>query len=311
MKTPLGSKENPLRILIADNWGQDASSFLKRAFPRVAFSVHTKAKSDHPHGHMVAECVCHMLPSDTYAEIVFHPYITLQSQTAANWMNVIADARKAGNPFHLANCSFGSHHRDIDTLRKLLGMKWNSPTKLAEANEKIGDTIVVFASGNEDSSSRFYTDLDNDVNYPQRALSQLANVYVIGACNQIGIPSTFSSDGPEVFAMYLGEDVLVYDPIVKKVVGVDGTSFAAPHACGDIASLLLSQPSISKEWLKAYVLEHAWLAEGWIRGNQHRKAGYGCMLSTMYRREYFRNTYVENLGMMKAKTAYHDFNEIK
>ncbi len=312
----LGTVDNPIRILIADNWGAAAKSFLTSSFPNIKFSVYKHARSTHPHGHQVAECVCHMLPHDVHAEIVFLPYLTLQRDPRYNWKNVIQAEREAGRPFHLANCSFGQHHGNRDALEQMLGDKWDNPEKLAEVNEKVGDTIVVFAAGNHDQSTRRRTHKPNDINYPQRALAQLKNVYLIGSCDPDGIPSLFSSDGREVFAMYLGEGVVLYDSINNHLSKVNGTSFAAPFATGDLAEQMCRGNTITEEWYLSYVEKHAFLAEGWKRYNpdgsltHHRKAGYGCMLSVMYDKDYFQLHYSNAVPATNIDIEYHDFDQI-
>lgn len=312
--TEIGTKENPLRILVADNWGADAHGTLKRKFPNVSFSTYVETSSTHPHGHMVAECICHMLPSDKFVEIVFLPYLELQNAPEYNWKNVIESERKAGRPFHIANCSFGAHHGNDDIWKFLLGAKWNTPEKLAEAKEKIGDTIVLFASGNQDSSTDKKDHMENDVNYPQKALSQLENVFVIGACDYRSIPSLFSSDGEQVFAMYLGENVVLFDPTINRIVSVNGTSFASPFAAGNVAEYILKGEKITHEWYLNLVLTKGWTARGWIRGKQHRKAGYGSMISEMYNKKYFKTYYRPRNGKLSAlsriETCYHDFKKI-
>lgn len=308
--TALGTKQNPIRILVADNWGEDASNILTSAFPKIKFSVYKYVRSSNPHGHMVAECICHMLPEDCYAEIVFLPYIPLQNQEEYHWMNVIEKERNAGRPFHVANCSFGSHHKNVDQYKTLLGSKWDEPHELEYANKKIGDTIVVFAAGNQDSSTRMKDDLDNDVNYPQKPLSKLDNVYVIGACDKFGIPSTFSSDGKEVVSMYLGEDVIVFDPFKYSLTKVNGTSFAAPFCSGNMAENMIKGIDITPEWYLDYVLSQGWIAEGWVRGDHHRKAGYGCMLPVMYNKYFFQVHYVAGFTEQSLELAYHDFDKV-
>jgi hypothetical protein len=306
----LGSKENPIRILVADNWGAEANSFLINSFPNIKFSVYKKARSTHPHGHMVAECICHMIPYDAYAEIVFLPYLSKQNNPSYNWMNVIESERNAGRPFHIANCSFGQWHQNNDIWRTLLDSQWDTPEQLEIANKKIGDTIVLFAAGNQDTSTRKFADADNDINYPQKALDKLKNVFVIGACDKNGVPSLFSSDGKEVWAMYLGEGVLLYDPIKRRKTKVNGTSFASPFAAGDVACNMIKGENITEKWYLDYVLSNAWLAEGWVRGQQHRKAGYGCMLPVMMNNDYFKNHYINRNDINSIELEYEDFDEV-
>lgn len=268
--------ENPLRILVADNWGQMPHPYMHRKFPNCTFKVHTVAVSTHPHGHMVAECVLDMLPKSAHVELTFYPHLTLQTRSPNGWLDVIKEAADAGKPFHACNCSFGSSHGDDDLTRAFLDARYNFRSKeYAKAKDALNGipTIVTFASGNSDD-----LDEDNDVNYPQRHFSQLDRVFVIGACAADTVPSAFSSDGEEVFAMYWGETVPVYDPVTGRNTYVDGTSFASPFACGDLCRMLLADEEVTKTSYLNRILRLGWVKKGWERGRQDRKAGYGCMI---------------------------------
>jgi hypothetical protein len=135
-------------------------------------------------------------------------------------------------------------------------------------------------------------------------------VFVIGACDKNGVPSLFSSDGKEVWAMYLGEGVLLYDPIKRRKTKVNGTSFASPFAAGDVACNMIKGENITEKWYLDYVLSNAWLAEGWVRGQQHRKAGYGCMLPVMMNNDYFKNHYINRNDINSIELEYEDFDEV-
>jgi hypothetical protein len=308
----IGTPENPLRILVADNWGADAHPVLKSKFPNCSFFVYTTVPSDHPHGHMVSECILDMLPPDLHVHLTYYPYLLLQGEDSDGWVHAIRDAREAGTPYHLANCSFGIDDFDDPRLAAQLKAEWKNGEKLEHYKTCIGDTIVVFAAGNSDRSRRGAPEMDNDVAYPQVPLSALPNVFVIGACNNRGIPSLFSSDGEEVFSMYWGEGVPVLDPLKGVNTYVDGTSFAAPFACGDMAGILVSRGSFTKTKYLKYILEKGWTAEDWHRGDHHRKAGYGCMLGVQRKR--MRRPKVTRIvapaTVATVKATYLDFKPI-
>lgn len=307
-----GTAENPWRILVSDNWGAGASVKLKGMFPNITFSVHTEAKSSHPHGHMVAECICHMLPKDAHAEIVFYPHILIQRFTPEDaWLDVIAKAREDGKPFDVCNCSFGITHDRGGTHEKELKASWLDGTRLKSAMQKIGDTLVFFAAGNSDHSRRGTPDMYNDVNYPQKPLSALANVYVIGACNYESVPSLFSSDGTEIFSMYWGEDVYLYDPVKSDFSRVDGTSFASPLATGDVVRLMHLGRSVSKDAMLNYVLDEGTVAKDWVKGARHRKAGYGCMMKVIKKQARMLVNRAEGMDSLNMPLAYHDFTQPK
>jgi hypothetical protein len=300
------------RILVADNWGADASVWLKNRYPNVQFTVHTEAESLHPHGHMVAECICRMLPPDCRVEIVFYPHLLLQQERPGGWMSVISEARAEGRPFSVVNCSFGMHHGNSRLLRDALAGSWHDGTRLQRASRLIGDVPVFFAAGNQDTSKTGKPDRDNDVNYPQRPLSALPNVYVIGACDADGRPSSFSSDGMEVFAMYWGERVPVWHPLNKAMSSVSGTSFASPHAAGDlIRHAILKSFKPDPIWYLNHVLKIGTVSTGWPKGERHPKAGYGAMLGAI--REAAHR---DNAGPLFAgdeaplEVSYLDFEEV-
>lgn len=308
-----GTRENPLRILVADNWGDEASYTIKNKFPNVTFSVHTKVSSTHPHGHMVAEAVCHMLPPTVHAEVVFYPFIQLQQTKGSDcWVEPIEEAREAGKPFHVCNCSFGAHHGNSAAVEARLKAEWMDGTKLIDMSRRIGETTVVFAAGNQDRSRRGRPHMANDVNYPQRPLSALNNVFVIGSCDINAIPSLFSSDGEEVFSMYWGEGVPLFDPFAGRVVKVNGTSFAAPLAAGDIGRLKCFGYLFKRDMYLRYVLMDGEVAEGWVRGDRHRKAGYGCMMSVIRRhaRKLFPETMVELTTLQEMPVTYEEFEKV-
>lgn len=274
-----GTKSNPYHVLIADNWGAQAHPVMAAKYPNVRFSVYQPAPATHPHGHMVADCFCSMIDPDVYVDLDFYPYLELQRESQDGWLNVIAAEAKAGRPYDVCNCSFGAHHNNDPFWQQYFKSLWQDGTRLARARDLIGDTRVVFAAGNQDRSRRGRPHMDNDVNYPQRPLSALSNVFVIGACAINNVPSLFSSDGYEVFAMYWGEGVGIFDPLRERVVRVNGTSFASPFAAGDLLMLYteLGRKPEKDDYLM-HVLRRGRVADGWARGDRHRKAGFGSML---------------------------------
>lgn len=274
----------PLRILVADTWGTDVHPALQRQFPNIQWTVHTRAASTHPHGHQVAECCAKMLPPEAEVEICFYPYLTLQNRAPVGWADVIHQERERGNPFDVCVGSFGFHHGDDASTIEQQEREWEDGSLLGVYKRKLGNTPVVFASGNHDSTDVFRPDLGNDVCYPQKPLSTLDNVFVIGACNIRGNPMAWSADGLEVTASYLGHQVRVLDPMTGRYVRVDGTSFAAPFGAGDIASLIHEGHEITREYYEAYVLANGLIPRGWERGRRHPKDGLGVMLPSMRKR---------------------------
>lgn len=274
-----GTKSNPYRVLIADNWGAPAHPVMVSKYPNIRFSVYHSVPAVHPHGHMVADCFCSMIDPDVHVDVDFYPYLALQRASQDGWLNVIAAEAKAGRPYDVCNCSFGAHHNNDPGWQQHFKSLWQDGTRLRRARDLIGNTRVVFAAGNQDQSRRGRPHMGNDVNYPQRPLSALSNVFVIGACAINSVPSLFSSDGDEVFAMYWGEGVGIFDPLRGRVVRVNGTSFASPFAAGDLLMLEheLGRPATEDDYL-FHVLNRGTVADGWVRGDRHRKAGFAAMV---------------------------------
>ena len=299
----------PIRILVADNWGQPIHPAVAAMYPHITWTVHTEVPSDHPHGHMVAECIARALPRDREYEIVLYPHLLLQGQDPEGWVRVIQEARAEGRPFGYANCSFGAWDGDDWIAATIMYDLWTNPARLKRYRDMIGDTYVVFAAGNEDRKTWWGgPDLDNDVNYPQRILARFPNVWVVGACDSGGVMEEWSSDGLEVCVAYWGGRVPVLNPLTGLVEFADGTSFASPHCCGDLVAEF-GPKTITNVDVLAYTLEHATVPAGWVKGERHPKFGLGVMNQALRRRFDGRGLYREMLPA-SAKPAWMEFKQV-
>jgi hypothetical protein len=137
--------------------------------------------------------------------------------------------------------------------------------KVEKAIEQCGCEFY-FAAGNSGDLRS-----DPDVDYPQRLLHG-PYVHVIGACNADGVPCTFSGDGEQVDAMYLGQDAASIDPITGKWIWWSGTSRSTPGALGDSIVNNVFGPEVVSRYINLSTI-----MEGWERGKHSKKAGYGCM----------------------------------
>lgn len=242
-------------ILIADTSGVDNVPFLQKKFPNARFFQTGPRVMKHPHGYMVAEVLLNRFGQGP-VDIIFYPYLEVQGQQPTGWLE---RATELGATY-ICN-SWGATARG---------------TGVVPAHLDIGDTLALFASGNSDRSTRGNPDLTWDVNEPQRSLAHIDGVMVVGSCNAHGLPSTFSSEGL-VDVAYRGERHWVYDPLTRRMVHVNGTSFACPMAVADAAR----EGFTTQAELQAYWADNAKRAAGWPVGMLHPKTGVGFMTDTI------------------------------
>lgn len=131
----------------------------------------------------------------------------------------------------------------VDVINLSLGTTANDPMLRAVIKKAVDEGIyVVCSAGN---SGR-----DNSVVYPAR----YAEVYAVGATNQSGHVSAFSSRGWEVDIAAPGERVLTTWKN-KTYAKVSGTSFSAPYVSGLFALFIQSGCMISHDMLKQTAID--------------------------------------------------------
>lgn len=159
--------------------------------------------------------------------------------------------------------SWGQDDGDSAFGDKVASSGWKQWVMYFRALQKKHGFVDFGAAGNGD-----FNDLDNDISYPQRLMTDITNV--IGSHRKDGIPSTFSGDGVGVQCVLWGEDILLNDN-GKWGIG-SGTSFSCPKAAGLCAALGLN----SDEWRK-YVVNNTTKPEDWKGKLPHPKWGFGSL----------------------------------
>lgn len=119
-------------------------------------------------------------------------------------------------------------------------------TALYEAIEGAPDVLFVASAGNS----------DNDVEFDMFAPSgfDLPNLIIIGAVDQAGGPTNFTSFGGTVAVYGNGFEVESYVPGGRKIK-MSGTSMSAPNVTNLAAKLYARAPSLSPVDIKALIVE--------------------------------------------------------
>jgi subtilisin family serine protease len=108
------------------------------------------------------------------------------------------------------------------------------------------NTLFVTAAGNSDSDTGFLQDVP--------ASLELPNLITVGATNQAGDPTTFTSYGKTVIIYADGFHVDSYIPGGRRVK-FSGTSMASPAVVNLAAKLLAIDPTLTPEKVKALILD--------------------------------------------------------
>jgi subtilisin family serine protease len=110
------------------------------------------------------------------------------------------------------------------------------------------DTLFITAAGNADSDTGFLQDIP--------ASLELPNLMTVGATNQAGDATTFTSYGKTVIIYADGFHVGSYIPGGRRV-RFSGTSMSSPAVANLAAKLLAIDPSLSPEKVRALILDGA------------------------------------------------------
>jgi subtilisin family serine protease len=110
------------------------------------------------------------------------------------------------------------------------------------------DTLFITAAGNADSDTGFLQDIP--------ASLELPNLMTVGATNQAGDATTFTSYGKTVIIYADGFHVGSYIPGGRRV-RFSGTSMSSPAVANLAAKLLAIDPSLSPDKVRALILDGA------------------------------------------------------
>jgi hypothetical protein len=113
------------------------------------------------------------------------------------------------------------------------------------------DTLFVTAAGNSDSDAGFLEDVPSSLEHP--------NLITVGATNQAGDPTSFTSYGKTVVVYASGYHVESSIPGGKKVK-LSGTSMAAPQVTNLAAKLFAIDPSLTAEKAKGLIISGSTLS---------------------------------------------------
>jgi hypothetical protein len=116
---------------------------------------------------------------------------------------------------------------------------------IIEAMQAAPDTLFVTAAGNSDSDAGFREDVP--------ASLELPNLITVGATNQAGDATSFTSYGKTVVVYASGYHVESFIPGGKKVK-LSGTSMAAPQVTNLAAKLFATDPSLTAEKARELII---------------------------------------------------------
>jgi subtilisin family serine protease len=114
------------------------------------------------------------------------------------------------------------------------------------------NTLFVAAAGNADSDAGFLEDVPSALELP--------NLITVGATNQAGDATSFTSRGKTVVVYASGYHVESFIPGGKKV-RLSGTSMAAPQVTNLAAKLFATNPSLTPEKAKELIISGSTLSQ--------------------------------------------------
>ena len=134
-------------------------------------------------------------------------------------------------------------------------------------------TVVVFASGNEYSSS---------VSYPANCNS---DILAVGAINRNGLKSSFSNYGTALDIVAPGEDLCTTTTGSSYIYSISGTSFACPQVAAVAALILSVNPNLTQKQVSEIIESTARkignysyvTTSGRTNGTWNNEMGYGVL----------------------------------
>jgi subtilisin family serine protease/PBP1b-binding outer membrane lipoprotein LpoB len=191
------------------------------------------------------------------ARITFDYHNTPQAMTvetakrlARDYMNTTAYFKAHG--VRVVNMSWGWSFKEIESGLEANGVGSTPEERAAMAREMIGilsdglraalattpDILYVSAAGNDDN------DVEFDVVIPSNF--DLPNLMVVGAVDQAGDPTSFTSGGRNVKVYANGFQVESFVP-GGATMKMSGTSMASPNVCNLAAKLFALDPTLNPD----------------------------------------------------------------
>ena len=201
---------------------------------------------------------------DNLSDLPFAPTVAWAKRMAANFAATGAYFR--ANHVRVVNMSWGDTVSEFeqwiaktDTISDAATRKHKAQQLFAiwrAAIENViatnPNTLFVAAAGNSDNNATFAQDVPASLHYP--------NLLVVGATNQAGDATSFTSYGPTVAVFADGYHVPSKLP-GGYVVKFSGTSMASPNVANLAAKLYALKPSLTPVQVRALIVKGATLSD--------------------------------------------------
>jgi subtilisin family serine protease len=249
-----GGIETPITESFKKRLAQMSKDEVNRMFERLGF-FGNMAHGTHVagiaiKGNPAAQLVVFRFNDGLNRELHFPPTTEWAHRMAANFKRIGQFC--AEHKVRVVNLSWGDEPREFEEWlartkanqtgdeRKQEALELFAIWKEAiiEAMKAAPDTLFVTAAGNSDSDAGFLEDVP--------ASLELPNLITVGATNQAGDATSFTSYGKTVVVYASGYHVESFIPGGKKVK-FSGTSMAAPQVTNLAAKLFATDPSLTAE----------------------------------------------------------------
>jgi len=198
------------------------------------------------------------------ARISFDYHPTPQAMTIETAIR-LSDAYAATSQYfrdhgvRVVNMSWGWTYKEIEGSLEANGVGANAEERAEMAKEMISilseglnramvdspDILFVTAAGNDDNDVEFDVVIPSSFNLP--------NLMVVGALDQAGDPTSFTSGGMNVRVYANGFQVESYVP-GGETMKMSGTSMASPNVCNLAAKLITRKPELKPSEV-VYIIE--------------------------------------------------------
>lgn len=197
---------------------------------------------------------------DNITDLTFAPTVSWAKRMAANFGAIGAYFR--ANHVRVVNMSWGDTVSEFEQWIAKTDKISDPATRKKEAQQLFAvwrtsienviatnpNTLFVVAAGNGDNNATFAQDVPASLRYP--------NILVVGATNQAGDATGFTSYGPTVAVFADGYHVPSKIP-GGYVVKFSGTSMASPNVANLAAKLIALKPSLTPVQVRALIIKGA------------------------------------------------------